>query len=338
MKSAGKRRGFLFTCSLRRLVDTGLRFLKNNLGARSLGVKIKRMVRTSARSLLCLILLGAPVVLSSTRFEGKDRVTPARQSSIARCREYKKAERTAPPFRDPGGLIACPPGTKDCGLKSGPAWYLSLDFFETLTVADDEGHRDKFPVTQNLTIQTVGSVSYLNNCPNENCVFVVMPVNRTYELTFTTKSELMLDVVKGIGNECPDEAIRYLGQLVPDGSTARLRITPRGVEDLRYDKSGNGNFSFAIKPTGHVFAPKSWDTEGPSLKFSQQVHANTLTIIITSEDESGVKTVMYSVDDSKPYRYDKSIKVDRARPHLIRAFADDVLGNRSGLYEYTTKP
>lgn len=300
------------------------------------------MLRTSARSLLCLILLVSPVVLSSTRFEGQNQAKPARQSSIARCREYKEAERKAPPFRDPGGLIACPPGTKKCGtlnFKSGPAWYFKLLFFKTLTVADDEGHRDSFPVTQNITIQTVRSVTYDNNCPKDNCMTVVMPVNRTYELTFTTEWEIMLELVKGAGNECPDEAIKYLGQLVPEGATARLRITPRGVEDLRYDKGGNGNFSSTIKPTSHVFAPAAWESDGPSLKFSQQVHdANTLTIIITAEDESGVKTVMYSVDDSKPYRYDKSIKVDRARPHLIRAFADDVLGNRSDVYEYTTKP
>lgn len=188
-------------------------------------------------------------------------------------------------------------------------------------------------------IQTIGSVSYMNNCPNANCVSVIMPVDRTYELTFTTKWEITLDMVKGVGNECPDEAIRYLGQTVPDGSTARLRISPRGVEDLRYDRNRSGNFSFTIKPTSHVFAPAAWDSDGPHLNFSQQIQdANTLTIIITAKDESGVKRVMYSVDDSKVYRHDTPIKVDRAGPHLIRAFAEDVLGNRSGMYEYTTKP
>jgi hypothetical protein len=94
-----------------------------------------------------------------------------------------------------------------------------------------------------------------------------------------------------------------------------------------------------IKPTSHTFVPNAWDTEGPELKFSQQVQdANTLLILIAAADETGVKTVRYTVDDSNVYQLAKSITVDRARPHLIRAFADDVLGNRGGLYEYTTKP
>lgn len=297
------------------------------------------MVQTYARTILCLILLGSPVVLSSTRFEGKNQVTSARQSSIARCRERKATAKT-PRVIDPNGYINCPPGTKNCNLESGtPAWYLSLHFFETLTVADDEGHRDKFPLTKDLMIQTVRSVTYVNNCPKDNCVSVIMPVDRTYELTFTTKWELMLDAVKGVGNECPDEAIRYLGQAVPDGSTARLRITPRGVEDLRYDQNGNGNFSFTIKPTSHVFAPAAWDSDGPDVKFSTRtLDANTLLVTIAAQDESGVKTVVYCVDDGGCLHYDKPIKLTRGRAHHIRAFADDTLGNRGGLSEYNTKP
>lgn len=247
------------------------------------------------------------------------------------------AEAKAPPFHDPGGFIACPPGTKNCGFKFRPAWYLRLDFFKTLTVADDEGHRDTFPVTEML-LQTVTSVSYVNECPKDNCMMVIMSVDRTYELTFTPEWDFLLELVKGVGNTCPDEAIRYLGPLFPEGTTARLRITPRGVEDLRYNTSGNGNFSFSIKPTSHTLAPAAWDTDGPSLKFAEQAQdANTVLVIISAQDESGVKTVMYAIDDGPPQVYQKPIRLTRGRVHNIMAFADDTLGNRGNSYEYATK-
>lgn len=290
------------------------------------------------RLLLSLMLLTAPLISSSARFQNRNQARAVAQGSIALCRQTKAAEKNYR-FRDPGGLTNCPRGV-DC-FKGEPAWYFNLHFFKRLTVADDEGHRDTFPFQGpgDMMPQTVSSVTYTSECPTANCMMVIMYVNRSYELTFTPESEVMLDLVKGVGNDCPDEAIRYLGELIPDGATARLRITPHGVEDLRYDKSGNGDFSLTVKPTSHTFAPAAWDTRGPYLKISQQVQdANTLLIHIAAEDESGVKSVIYTIDDSKVYYLDKPIKVDRARPHLIRAVADDVLGNRGGMYEYTTKP
>jgi hypothetical protein len=47
---------------------------------------------------------------------------------------------------------------------------------------------------------------------------------------------------------------------------------------------------------------------------------------------------MFSLDGSDIYHPGTTIKVDRSQPHLIRAFADDVLGNRGAGFEYTTKP
>lgn len=169
-------------------------------------------------------------------------------------------------------------------------------------------------------------------------MMVIMSVDRTYELTFTPEWDFLLELVKGVGNTCPDEAIRYLGPLFPEGTTARLSITPRGVEDLRYDSSGNGNVSSTKKPTSHTFAPTAWDTEGPGVKFAEQaLDANTVLVIITAQDESGVKTVRYAVDDGPPQVYQKPIRLTRGRVHNIMAFADDTLGNRGDAYQYATK-
>jgi hypothetical protein len=63
-----------------------------------------------------------------------------------------------------------------------------------------------------------------------------------------------------------------------------------------------------------------------------------MLVTITAEDESRVKAVFYSLDGAPASRYDKPIKVDRNQTHVIYAFADDSVGNRSGLYTYDTKP
>ena len=303
------------------------------------------MIKTLAPSLLCLLLLGWPVVLPSTVPGPKDQEGSVRKRGIERCREMKATARREKPIPIPGEgeILVGPPGAKHRKFEHEPAWYLDLRNFKTLTVADDKGHRDSFPPAQDLgglMIKAVTSATYEFTCVEGDCISIILYVDQTYELTFTIGEwELQLNLVKGIGNECPDEAIRYLGQKVPAGSQMKLRITPRGIEDIRYDKNGDGNFSSTIKPTSHVFAPKAWDSDGPDIKFSQTVQdASTLLITIKAQDESGVKRVMYALDKSDIYHPGTTVRVDRARPHLIRAFAEDNLGNRSSGDEYTTEP
>ncbi len=124
--------------------------------------------------------------------------------------------------------------------------------------------------------QRVPYVTYTSTCPNENCLFITMPTSETYTLTFTARANcepILLDVVRGVGNTCPDEAVRYLDRMLPQASVAMLNITPPGVEDIRYDHQGNGIFTSKVKPTAHVFAPAAWDTEGPIINFFRRHRA-----------------------------------------------------------------
>ena len=298
------------------------------------------MIQRLASTLLFVTLAGLAVALPSPAPQNKKQFRSTEVSSVARCRELK-AEAAKPQRPIPGtGVImaGCPPGEK-CEFEHESSWYLNLTF-KTLTVTDEQGHRDSFTQTRDPEMQTVASADYLTTCAEGGCMNISLSIHHTYELTITNgEYELMLDLVKGIDNVCPDEAIRYLGQPLPPGSRALLRITPRGAEDIRYDQNGDGKFSFTMKPVGHVYAPLAWDRDPPTVKFSQRVQdAHTLLVTIVAEDESGVRSVLFSLDGSDVYHRGTTIKVDRAQPHLIRAFADDVLGNRGPSYEYTTKP
>jgi len=281
------------------------------------------MIQILARSSIWLMLLGPFIVLSASALADNDAVRPVPQNYIARCRNIKAEEaQLRKPIPGEGEIRAgCPPGQK-CKFEPEPQWSVDLHPFETLTIDDDEGHHDSIAPTNDIVVAPL-----------------LLSVHQTNELVFTTgKWELNLTLLKGVNSACPDEAIRYTGQLVPEGSRLRLRITPQGVGDLHYDHNGDGNFSSTMRPTSHVFAPKAWDTEGPRLKFSQRIQdADTLLIIISAEDESGVRRVMHSLPDSDIYHSGTTIKVDRAKPHLISAFAEDSLGNRAA-GDYTTKP
>jgi hypothetical protein len=169
-----------------------------------------------------------------------------------------------------------------------------------------------------------------------------MPVAFTYALKFTANSgdePLVVDIVRGDGNDCPDEAIRYRDLQLPKESTALLAISASGIDDLRYDNRGNGLFLSTMKPTAHVLAPAAWDIEGPSIEISESPKdANALLITIKARDESGVSKLYYFVDGGRVVRYEKPFEADRAKAHLITAIADDNAGNRSQPYTFRTKP
>lgn len=183
--------------------------------------------------------------------DGQGSAAPATgNGSSSRCKKEKATITEA----GSSGRIACPDG--NCDFQPTPAWYLSLKFFESLTIADADGHIDKFQAGSRL-FQTIPFVTYSNPCPGSHCLFVIMPTTKTYTLTFTSRAgePIHIDLVKGVGNRCPDVASRYLDLLLPKGSAAKLTITAQGVEDLSYDHEGDGNFSTMVKPTVRVIAP-----------------------------------------------------------------------------------
>lgn len=63
-----------------------------------------------------------------------------------------------------------------------------------------------------------------------------------------------------------------------------------------------------------------------------------MLVTLTGEDESGVKSLFYSLDGGPVLTYGEPIKVNRGRTTVVYAFADDKVGNRSGLYTYQSKP
>jgi hypothetical protein len=253
------------------------------------------------------------------------------------CSERNKASRIQ---LDPNGTaqVACPNGK--CDFRPVPQWYISVDVVGMLSLRDSHGRTDTL-FTGEPRAQTIPSVTYTPLCRSENCLLITLPTTERYTLTFTAKQPdepILLEVLRGVGNLCPDEAVRYLDISLPKNSTAMLEITPQAVAHLRIDH-GDGKFNSAIAPTARVLAPSSWDTEGPVIEFSSQAKDKySIVVRIVAQDASGVSRVFYTVDGGPPFKYEKPFKLDRAAAHEIAAFADDKVGNRSDLYTYRTKP
>lgn len=169
-----------------------------------------------------------------------------------------------------------------------------------------------------------------------NSIRLITPTDQTYTLTFRSKGEPMfLEVVKGVGNAAPTEAVRYLDLNLPMGVTARLKMTPEGVEDLRYDSNGDGSFEKVIPPTATVAGPAALDVDPPVITFKQRRQGAKKLILIRATDKgTGVKAIHYSLDGAHFQPYTAPLLVDPVRTQKVYAFADDQVANRSATTTY----
>lgn len=224
--------------------------------------------------------------------------------------------------------------TPPCVPASDPSWYLEIFGFEHLVVSDSHGNTDRL-YTEGVAFQTVRGVSYTPTCTDANCVTVVMSTGEGYTFKFKPDGPMSLRLVRGVGNTRPDVAVRYRDLNLPKGTWALLKITRGGPEDLRVDKDGDGHFETTVRPTASVSGPAALDSRGPVIEFSASaLDSGSVLLAIEASDPSGVSSVLYSFDGRKFRHYDGPFRVDVSRVPAVHAFADDKVGNRSGISVY----
>lgn len=236
-----------------------------------------------------------------------------------------------PDPHDPRPAPRVPP---PCVPVSAPAWYLEIFGFEHLVVSDSHGNTDRL-YTERAALQTVRGVTYHSVCTASNCVSVVMSTKEGYTFKFKPDGPMNVRLVRGVGNMRPDVAVRYRDLNLPKGTWALLNITRLGPEDLRVDKDGDGHFETTVRPTASVSGPAALDLRGPDIEFSASaLDSGSVLLTIEASDPSGVSNVLYSFDGRKFRRYDGPFQVDVSRVPAVHAFADDKVGNRSGISVY----
>jgi hypothetical protein len=218
-----------------------------------------------------------------------------------------------------------------------PSNYLSLSNVKLVRVEDAAG-RAEYPFNERRTGQHLESVTYDYN--GKGSLMISTSVDKTYAITFQPgDGASTLDLLRGLNNEVPDLAVRYNDLLLPAGSTALIKVTPRGIEPLRLDKDGDGTFESVVPPDASVSGEAANDTRGPTLCFGQSERDGATFVTIAAADSSGVRAIYYSLDassqDEMSFRlYAGPFQVNPQNTPLVTAFADDKIGNRGGRTEF----
>jgi hypothetical protein len=135
--------------------------------------------------------------------------------------------------------------------------------------------------------------------------------------------------------ELPDQAVRYQDLSLPAGVTARIRLTPQGIENLAYDGNGDGTFETPVVPTASVSGSAAQDVTPPVVAINSAAQGTSSIVNITSSDaDSGIKSTYYSTDGTHFHLYVGPFAVNPYQAPVIYAFADDNVANRSGTITY----
>lgn len=213
-----------------------------------------------------------------------------------------------------------------------PTYYLTVYGTDFVSITDDAGHSNT-RIDDTFALP-VPNVTY--DLLSDRAVLLSMPTEKTYTVTFRTGLyPIAVEMLKGIDNITPTQMIRYVDLSLPANVTAMLRITPQGVEDLRYDKDGDGVFETIITPTVSVTGTAAQDLKPPTVAFSEKLQGATRLLTITATDSaSGVKAVRYSLDGRQFQLYTSPISIDPEKTPAVYAFADDAVANRSSFVKY----
>ena len=314
------------------LASLSLTTWRDNRGRTSMIIS-NRAILVATRPCLFALLSGI-FLIANVQAQGLTNRTPDK------AKIYPETTPTAEPSPSPphASVIADPtlfrPEKRSKPVpefKADLAYYIYVNGVSRLKVSDARGATDDlfaatfFPRIRSATYHFVGSDS----------VYIIVPVNETYSLTFESNEPVMyLEIVKGRGNTPPEEAIRYR-DLILGAGRAKLEITPHGIGPLRVDTNQGGRFDSLIEPTAMLRGLAATDTEGPAIKIRVvERNANTILISIEAKDkETGLKSLYYSLDGQTAFPYQSPVRIDLKQTSSVWAFADDYSGNRS-VYKY----
>lgn len=223
--------------------------------------------------------------------------------------------------------------------ESEEDYHLSIDGAELVDMTDDRGNGTT----------PVGDMGFMLSVPNVtvhgggDSHDLMIPTEGTYEIKFRATSDgIVIELLRGssrlvdgLSQVTPTLAVRYLDLDLPAGTMAMLRITPQGMDDLRYDANGDGTFESVVTPTATATGVAAQDVTTPSITFSEQVQGTRrLVTVNTTDSGTGVSAVLYSFNGQQFQPYTRPLLVDPAANPTVYVYAQDNVANRTGMFEY----
>lgn len=224
------------------------------------------------------------------------------------------------------------------------SYYVTIIGGGYVTIKDEFGHSNT-PILTNAKDNQIGDF-IAPKVPNvsvdvvgENAVQLVMPVDETYTISFRSAHNLVdIELIKGEDNRTPERAVRYTDLSLPTDVSVILKVSGNTIDQLRYDKDGDGTYDATVPPTVDVSGPAARDMTPPAVTIAERVVHGRSRVTITARDSgSGVKTIYYSLDSKSYLHYLRPLTVDLKTTPIIYAFADDRLANRSSIVTYQLK-
>lgn len=212
-----------------------------------------------------------------------------------------------------------------------PSYYLSITGNTEVVVRDEN---DNVASIENgfLNNRVEGLNSY--ESIGENSIMLTFSTDHTYSIEFQSgEIPIGINFVKGKGNFQPSLATRYNDINIPVGSRVKFSISQNGLVELKYDSNQDGEFDVTIPPTASASGELASDVTPPLVNIDVVQQNEQATVTITSQDiQSGVDQILYSLDGQNFQVYSAPFQLHYSSiPFKIQAFADDNVGNRSGL-------
>ncbi|HEX5690485.1 MAG TPA: hypothetical protein VFX76_10815, partial [Roseiflexaceae bacterium] len=208
-----------------------------------------------------------------------------------------------------------------------PTTYLDATGVQGVTVADALGNTTDTTsgtfsaVVPDVTFERMGDAAYL----------FMLPTDGTYTVTLHTGADpFLLDIRQGTSS-ATIRAVRYLDLALPANVEAIVRLTPQGIEQLRYDSDGDGTFDKTVTPT---IVTGNDDVDPPIVTASVNgpLEARTLAVNV-SDGGAGVRGVYYSLDGETFQPYTAPLTIDGLQTPNVLLFADDNVANRSSVLD-----
>jgi hypothetical protein len=169
-------------------------------------------------------------------------------------------------------------------------------------------------------------------------VSATFPLDQNYNVVLRTPSTPISVLVTRSDGQTITDAIRYVDISLPPNTWASLDITPQGVSALKYDSDGDGTFDTSVNPTASVTGTAAQDSDPPSIAFNEVVQSNSLITITATDNGTGVKSIFYSLDGKNYQSYATALTLNPTQTPIVYAFADDNVGNRSGVSTFQLSP
>lgn len=206
-----------------------------------------------------------------------------------------------------------------------PSYYFKAFGINFVEVVDQDGYSN---IGNNDN--PMGIVPGMSHSPLGRAAHLIMLTpTRRYTLKFKVTEPMFLEILKGVGNVSPMEAVRYRDLNLPMNVYAMLELSPEGISNLRYDKNGDGVFETVVQPTAHLLGTAALDMTPPTIQVNELTQPVRQLVINATDTETGVRQVMYSFDGKHYEKYLAPIPLSLAQAGVLYVLADDNAANRS---------